>query len=215
MTINDLADLRRDYALAQLDEHSVAADPIEQFHQWMNEARHAELPEPNAMTLATVDANSQPQARVLLLKEANIKGFVFYTNYTSSKGQELNQNPRATMVFLWLELERQVRINGRVSKLSAAEADDYFASRPRGSQLGALASQQSQVVTNRAELDARYAALEREYHDRPIPRPDYWGGYRLQPDMLEFWQGRRSRLHDRLRYRLNSEGDWRLERLQP
>jgi pyridoxamine 5'-phosphate oxidase len=119
------------------------------------------------------------------------------------------------MVFLWLELERQVRINGRVGKLSAAEADEYFASRPRGSQLGALASQQSQVVANRAALDARYAALEREYHDRPIPRPDYWGGYRLQADMLEFWQGRQSRLHDRLRYRLNSEGSWRLERLQP
>lgn len=213
--MNNLADLRRDYALAQLDEDSIAVDPIEQFHRWMNEARHAELPEPNAMTLATVDANSQPQARVLLLKEANTKGFVFYTNTTSAKGQELDQNPRATIVFLWLELERQVRINGRVSKLSAAEADDYFASRPRGSQLGALASQQSQVVANRAALDARYAALEREYHDRPIPRPDYWGGYRLQTDMLEFWQGRQSRLHDRLRYRLNSEGSWRLERLQP
>ena len=212
---NDLANLRRDYALAQLDEYSVALDPIDQFNQWMNDARHAELPEPNAMTLATVDANSQPQARVLLLKEVSAKGFVFYTNYTSAKGQELDQNPRATMVFLWLELERQVRINGRVSKLSGAEADDYFASRPRSSQLGALASQQSQVVANRAELDERYAALEREYHNRPIPRPAYWGGYRLQPDLLEFWQGRRSRLHDRLRYRLNSEGGWRLERLQP
>lgn len=213
--MTELADLRREYALARLDEDSVDADPIPQFLRWIEEARHAELPEPNAMTLATVDADGQPQARVVLLKEATADGFVFYTNYASAKGQELAQNPRAALVFLWLELERQVRINGRVTKVATSESDAYFANRPRGSQLGALVSHQSRVVTDRAALDERYARLEREYHDHPIPRPEHWGGYRLQPESIEFWQGRRSRLHDRLRYRRNSEGQWRLERLEP
>lgn len=213
--MSELADLRREYALARLDEDSVDADPIHQFQRWMEEARHAELPEPNAMTLATVDADGQPQARVVLLKEATADGFVFYTNYASAKGQELDQSPRAALVFLWLELERQVRINGRTDRVGATESDAYFANRPRGSQLGALVSRQSRVVSDRATLDERYATLEREYHDRPIPRPDHWGGYRLKPESIEFWQGRRSRLHDRLRYRRDSEGHWRLERLEP
>lgn len=210
----NIADLRRDYALAELDETSVNPDPIEQFHAWFDDAIKAEVPEPNAMTLATVDGDGRPHARIVLLKDADADGFVFYTNYQSAKGAELAVNPHAALVFLWKELERQVRIEGVVSPVSSEESEAYFRARPRGSQIGALASNQSRVVTNRETLDRRFAELDARYRDRDIPRPAHWGGYRLSPEVLEFWQGRQSRLHDRLRYLRTDEG-WTLERLEP
>jgi pyridoxamine 5'-phosphate oxidase len=210
----NIADLRRDYALAELDETSVNPDPIEQFHAWFDDAIKAEVPEPNAMTLATVDSDGRPHARVVLLKEAGADGFVFYTNYQSAKGAELAVNPHAALVFLWKELERQVRIEGVVSPVSVEESEAYFRSRPRASQIGALASNQSRVVTDRDTLDQRFAELDALYRVQDIPRPSHWGGYRLSPELLEFWQGRQSRLHDRLRYLRTDEG-WTLERLEP
>jgi pyridoxamine 5'-phosphate oxidase len=210
----NIADLRRDYALAELDEDSVNPDPIAQFHAWFDEAVNAEVPEPNAMTLATVDGDGRPHARIVLLKEADSNGFVFYTNYQSTKGGELAVNPHASLVFLWKELERQVRIEGVVSPVSAEESEAYFRTRPRGSQIGALASNQSRVVADRRTLDQRFAEFDARYRDRDIPRPAHWGGYRLSPEVLEFWQGRRSRLHDRLRY-LRTDQGWVLERLEP
>lgn len=210
----NIADLRRDYALAELDETSVNLDPIEQFHAWFDEAVKAEVPEPNAMTLATVDGDARPHARVVLLKDADAGGFVFYTNYQSAKGGELAVNPHAALVFLWKELERQVRIEGVVSPVSTEESEAYFRSRPRPSQIGALASNQSRVVADRGTLDQRFAEFDARYRDQDIPRPSHWGGYRLSPELLEFWQGRQSRLHDRLRY-LRTDDGWRLERLEP
>ncbi|MDX1607156.1 MAG: pyridoxamine 5'-phosphate oxidase, partial [Candidatus Competibacterales bacterium] len=203
------------YALARLDEDAVASDPISQFERWFTEAQHAELPEPNAMTLATVDPEGRPQARVVLLKDFGPEGFVFYTNYQSAKGRELAARPHAALLFLWIELERQVRIDGPVTRVAEAESEAYFRIRPRASQLGALASQQSRVVADRATLDRRFAELEDEYANREIPRPAHWGGYSVRADTVEFWQGRRSRLHDRLRYRRAEDGGWRLERLEP
>ncbi len=210
----NIADLRRDYALARLDEDSISADPIAQFHAWFDEANRAEVPEPNAMTLATVDSDGRPHARIVLLKEADAYGFVFFTNYQSAKGAELAGNPHAALVFLWKELERQVRIEGLVSAVSAAESEAYFRTRPHGSQLGALASNQSRVVADRATLDQRFAELDARYRDRDIPRPAHWGGYRLGAERIEFWQGRQSRLHDRLLY-LRTDQGWLVQRLEP
>lgn len=210
-----IADLRREYMLQGLDEASVDPNPIRQFQQWFAEAVQAELPEPNAMTLATVAADNRPSARMVLLKDADEAGFVFYTNYESRKGRELAQNPWAALVFWWVELERQVRVEGFVGRVTAEESDAYFQSRPYGSRLGAWASQQSQVIAGRAVLERRLEELTAAYQDREVPRPPYWGGYRLKPTVIEFWKGRPNRLHDRLQYRLRDDGAWLIERLSP
>jgi pyridoxamine 5'-phosphate oxidase len=208
-----LADLRKNYSLGSLDVIDVDPDPIKQFNTWFAQALDAQLPEPNAMTVATVDAAGRPAARILLIKGVDERGFVFFTNYESRKGHELAANPRASLLFYWIELERQVRIEGRVEKTSAEESDAYFASRPLGSRIGAWASAQSEVIDSRAALEAREAEIIAKYGENP-PRPPHWGGYRLVPDMLEFWQGRPSRLHDRIRY-TRSDGGWQIDRLSP
>jgi len=208
-----IADLRNDYALRRLDETDVDADPFKQFHAWLAEAIEAQVPEPTAMTLATVDAPGRPSARIMLLKALDERGFVFYTNFESRKGAELASRPLAALTFFWKELERQVRIEGAVEKVSAAEADEYFASRPLGSRIGAWASTQSATIESRAWLEARVKAAEVQYGDRP-PRPPHWGGYRVIPAWLEFWQGRQSRLHDRIAYAKSDDG-WKITRLSP
>jgi pyridoxamine 5'-phosphate oxidase len=210
-----LAELRHEYALGALRKADVDPDPIRQFQRWLQEAIAAQLPEPNAMTLATADRTGRPYARVVLLKDCDASGFVFFTNYRSDKGRQLTENPRAALVFLWLELERQVRIEGAVGKIPPAESEAYFRIRPREGRLGALASRQSQVVASREILDQRYQQLDAQFPDDNIPMPSQWGGYRVKPDLLEFWQGRHGRMHDRLRYRLQPGGVWLLERLEP
>ncbi|MBK8752202.1 MAG: pyridoxamine 5'-phosphate oxidase [Candidatus Competibacteraceae bacterium] len=212
---NAIADLRQEYAMGALNEAEVHPDPLQQFQRWFGEAIAAQLPEPNAMTLATADRTGRPYARVVLLKECDADGFIFFTNYRSDKGRQLAENPHAALVFLWLELQRQIRIEGTVSPIASAESEAYFRSRPRESRLGALASRQSQIVANRQILDQRFQQLEAQYPDDNIPMPHHWGGYRVQPEMLEFWQGRHGRMHDRLRYRRLAEGHWLLERLEP
>jgi pyridoxamine 5'-phosphate oxidase len=209
-----LADLRQNYTLEQLNETEVDPDPIKQFQRWFDQAIAAELPEPNAMTLATATSDGIPSARIVLLKGLDARGFAFYTNYESRKGQELAENPQAALVFLWTLLERQVRVEGRVEKVAAAETDAYFLSRPLASRLGAWTSSQSRVISSREVLEQRFAELKATYADETVPRPPHWGGYRVIPHQIEFWQGRTSRLHDRLRYRLE-QGNWLLERLAP
>ena len=213
MTIPSIADLRKDYTQAGLEQGDPS--PFQQFELWFNQALAADLLEPNAMTLATVTDAGKPDARIVLLKGFDTRGFVFYTNYRSQKGQELAANPHAALVFLWGDLERQVRVVGRVEKATDLEADTYFQSRPVGSRLGAWASTQSEVIASREVLEARMQALEAEYQGREIPRPDHWGGFRVIPTEMEFWQGRPSRLHDRLRYRLQKDGGWVIDRLAP
>jgi pyridoxamine 5'-phosphate oxidase len=209
----DLAELRNDYALKSLDERDVDADPMKQFGVWMVEAIHAQAPEPTAMTLATASAKGRPAARIVLLKGVDPRGFVFYTNYASRKGRELAANPQAALTFLWKELERQVRIEGSVEKVSAAESNAYYATRPLGSRIGAWASPQSEAIENRAWLEKRWEELGRQHGENP-PLPPHWGGYRVIPDYLEFWQGRRSRLHDRIAY-TRSGNAWKIARLAP
>ena len=209
----NIADIRKDYALRRLDESDVDADPFKQFHAWLREALAAEVPEPTAMTLATADDEGSPSARIMLLKALDERGFVFYTNYESRKGRELAALPRAALTFFWKELERQVRIEGSVEKVSAAESDEYFASRPLGSRIGAWASTQSATIASRPWLEARVKAAEAQYGGSP-PRPPHWGGFRVLPDWLEFWQGRQSRLHDRIAYTRESTG-WVVSRLSP
>ncbi|MGV3626307.1 MAG: pyridoxamine 5'-phosphate oxidase [Betaproteobacteria bacterium] len=205
--------MRNEYMRASLDEADAAADPLTQFQRWFDEAVRAELPTPNAMTLATVAADGAPGARIVLLKGADQRGFVFYTNYQSRKGRELAANPCAVLVFHWIELEREVRIEGAVDKTSAAESDDYFSSRPLGSRHAAIASPQSAVVANRAALETRFAEVAKSQGDAPV-RPTHWGGYVLRPAKVEFWQGRTNRLHDRLLY--SREGErWSISRLAP
>ena len=212
--MSTLSELRAEYTQSELTKATVDPDPLRQFERWLNQAMAAQLPEPNAMTLATVTAGGSPAARVVLLKDID-DGFVFFTNYTSDKGQQLAENPCAALVFLWLALERQVRVEGVVDKIAIADSQAYFRTRPRGSRLGAMASHQSRVVENRQVLEERFEKLERRFPGDDIPMPGQWGGYRLDPVMLEFWQGRRSRLHDRLRYRRQTDGDWLIERLEP
>jgi pyridoxamine 5'-phosphate oxidase len=212
-----LSDLRQEYARAELTRAHVADDPLDQFRAWFDEALDAEVEEPNAMTLATAGADGTPSARIVLLKGLDARGFQFYSNYESRKGTELSENPHAALVFWWAPLERQVRVEGRVDRLPDDESTEYFHSRPRGSQLGAWASPQSQVVTDRTELEEHLAAAKAEYSDEDeIPRPPHWGGYAVRPTQIEFWQGRPNRLHDRLRYRRpNTDADWTLDRLAP
>lgn len=214
MNKEKLQKLREDYSKHSLDESDVAKDPVKQFEKWMEEAINSEVPEPNAMTLATVDFKTKPHARVVLLKGIEEGNFIFYTNYDSAKGEELGQNPNAALCFLWLELERQVRIEGRVEKISEEESEAYFKKRPYKSQLGALASNQSVEVPNRAFLEDRFSELEQKHDEGEVPKPISWGGYRVIPETLEFWQGRRSRLHDRIKY-VFENGNWIIKRLSP
>jgi pyridoxamine 5'-phosphate oxidase len=209
----NIADLRKNYEKAELSEDASAADPLQQFERWLNEAIHSEVPEPNAMTVATVASNMRPSTRVVLIKGYDARGIVWYTNYDSRKGQELAGNPFAALQFHWVELERVVRIEGRMEKISEADSDAYFHSRPLDSRIGAWASPQSQVIDGRTVLVTNAAKYAAKFMLNP-PRPPHWGGYRLVPDEWQFWQGRKSRLHDRLRYRFN-EGDWIRERLAP
>jgi pyridoxamine 5'-phosphate oxidase len=213
LTGMDIASLRKSYEKDELDESASAADPLLQFQRWFDQALAAQLPEPNAMTLATVGANGRPSTRIVLIKGFDARGFVWYTNYESRKGIELAQHPFAALQFHWVELERVVRIEGRVDKAGADESDAYYATRPLDSRLGAWASPQSRVIASRAVLVAA-AARAAAVHALNPPRPPHWGGYRLVPDTFEFWQGRKSRLHDRLRYRLEGSA-WVRERLAP
>jgi pyridoxamine 5'-phosphate oxidase len=208
-----IADLRKSYERAELSEDASHPDPLGQFEQWLNEAIAGELPEPNAMTLATVSSDLRPSTRVVLIKGYDARGIVWYTNYDSRKGRELAGNPQAALQFHWVELERVVRIEGRVEKVSAQDSDTYFNSRPLDSRIGAWASPQSEVISGRSVLVANAAKFGAQFLLQP-PRPPHWGGYRLVPDRWEFWQGRKSRLHDRLRYTLQ-EGHWLRERLAP
>jgi pyridoxamine 5'-phosphate oxidase len=210
----DVASLRKEYTRAGLVESDVVPDPIEQFRRWFDETTAAGLHEPNAMTLATATPDGRPSARVVLLKGFDGRGFVFYTNYGGRKGRELDENPRAALLFYWGELERQVRIEGTASRVPEEESDAYYASRPRGSRLGAWASEQSRVVEGREVLEGRIRGLEAEYEGREVPRPPFWGGYRVVPEIVEFWQGRENRLHDRIVYRWEGAG-WEIGRLQP
>jgi pyridoxamine 5'-phosphate oxidase len=212
-----LAALRRSYALAGLDVVDVDPDPFAQFDRWLTDSVAAQLTEPNAMVLATADASGRPRARTVLLKGVSPAGFTFFTNTLSTKGQHLDENPQASLCFPWIALERQVVVVGDVERLPRTDSAEYFRVRPRGSQLGALASRQSQVITSRDELIERYAALADQYPgDSDVPVPDDWGGYRVTPTVIEFWQGRANRLHDRVRYRRSDpEGTWVIERLSP
>src|SRR5471030_795544 len=215
MNKEELQNLRQDYTAASLSETTINANPIKQFDTWFNEAIEAKLPEPNAMTLATATHDGRPSARIVLLKGFDADGFMFYTNYLSRKGKEITKNPLGAITFFWGELERQVRIEGTIEKLSKEESDKYFQSRPKGSQLGALASPQSQEIPNREILESRMTQLETEYADKDVPKPSFWGGYILKPRMIEFWQGRSSRLHDRILYKKIDNKNWKKVRLAP
>jgi len=212
--MTSIADIRREYASRALGEGEADADPMRQFGVWFEEAASAQLLDVNAMTLATTTANGDPAARIVLLKGFDDDGFVFFTNYDSAKGRELAAHPRACLLFFWVELERQVRITGPVTKVSAAESDEYFHSRPFESQVGAWASAQSTPVADRGVLEARYAQLAAQYAGQTVPLPSFWGGYRVAPEQVEFWQGRPSRLHDRLLYTRGTSG-WSRSRLAP
>lgn len=210
-----LADIRKEYTLQNLDPSIVAADPLAQFTQWFAEALQGSVLEPNAMHLSTVSANGRPSGRIVLLKGIDEQGFLFFTNYNSRKGLELAQKPYASLTFFWPELERQIRIEGIVEKVSKEESDTYFHSRPQNSQIGAWVSPQSQVISNRNVLEEKNRELNDLYKDQLVPRPTHWGGYRVIPDSIEFWQGRPSRLHDRVMYEKVENASWKIERLAP
>lgn len=209
-----LADIRKDYSLKSLEINEVSIDPLRQFKRWLDEAIDAESLEVNAMCLSTIGLDGFPKGRIVLLKELD-HGFVFFTNYESDKGQELESNPNASLTFFWAEIERQVRIVGKVSKISQKESDDYFFSRPYGSQIGAWASPQSKEIANREVIEAKQSEIEDKYSKTPMARPEHWGGYRLLPHRIEFWQGRPSRLHDRISYTKEHSGEWKIVRLAP
>jgi pyridoxamine 5'-phosphate oxidase len=210
-----IADIRKDYQLQSLLETDVANNPFEQFNRWWDDAIKSELDEVNAMTLATASATGMPSARIVLLKSASADGFVFFTNYNSHKGKELEENPFACLVFFWKELERQIRITGTIEKVSGAESDEYFHSRPVGSRIGAWASPQSSVIPSRKTIETNIVKYEQEFADAEIIRPPHWGGYIVKPTVIEFWQGRPSRLHDRIQYSKLLDGMWNIERLAP
>jgi pyridoxamine 5'-phosphate oxidase len=211
----NIADIRTEYKLQTLNEADVESNPILQFGKWWDEAMKSEIDEVNAMTLATASPDGKPSARIVLLKGFDEKGFVFFTNYESNKGLELKNNPQSSIVFFWKELQRQVRIDGITTKVSDEESDTYFASRPEGSRIGAWASPQSKVVPAREELENKYAAYDKQFAEKNIPRPPFWGGYRIKPLAIEFWQGRPNRLHDRILYTLEKDNSWKIERLAP
>jgi pyridoxamine 5'-phosphate oxidase len=210
-----IADIRREYTRARLDETDVSHDPIVEFARWFAEAQEAQVADINAMTLATASSRGAPSARIVLLKGFDERGFVFFTDYRSRKGTELEANPQAALVFFWGELERQVRITGTVGRTTPAESQAYFESRPLGSRMGAWVSEQSLVIPSRDLLESRLREIEQRYPDGKVPLPPYWGGFRLQPDEIEFWQGRQSRLHDRIRYLRRVGAEWRIQRLSP
>jgi pyridoxamine 5'-phosphate oxidase len=212
---NAIADIRKEYASETLLENDVEAHPIQQFQKWWDQAIKADILEPNAMTLATASADGLPSARIVLLKGFHERGFVFYTNYRSFKAMQLEENPKASLLFHWKELERQVRIMGVIEKIPANESDEYFNSRPVGSRVGAWASPQSQVIENRQWLEKEFEKRIKEFENNTIPRPPHWGGYLVKPVIIEFWQGRYSRLHDRIQYSLEEDGNWKIERLAP
>lgn len=213
-TGDTVAGLRKDYGQATLSENEVDEDPVKQFNAWFEQALKAEVNEPNAMSVATVDERGRPTSRIVLIKQYDARGFTWYTNYDSQKGRQLQGNPHAAILFFWPELERQIRIEGRVERTSAEESDKYFHSRPLKSRLAAIASAQSMPIENRAALESNYDAVAKQYGEEP-PRPENWGGFRLVPERLEFWQGRRSRFHDRIVYTLQPDGSWARQRLQP
>ncbi|MFK7807613.1 MAG: pyridoxamine 5'-phosphate oxidase [Saprospiraceae bacterium] len=213
---NYIADLREDYRLKSLGISEVASDPMTQFKEWFDEALNSDLKEPNVMTLATSTPDGMPSARIVLLKGYSENGFIFYTNYDSHKGKALAANPKAALVFCWLELERQIRIEGTVRKISEEDSTNYFQSRPKGSQIGAWASPQSQTIEDRSVLENNAEELKKKYaSEEVLPKPPHWGGYSVEPTMIEFWQGRSSRLHDRIRYIKNENGEWGTARLAP
>lgn len=214
MKTKDLEKLREEYSQNTLDEKDVDSNPINQFQNWLSESLSSKIPEPNAMTLSTVDSSHKPHSRIVLLKGIDEGNFIFYSNYNSDKGREMDGNPNVSLCFLWKELERQIRIEGTVTKLSREESEEYFHNRPLKSQIGAIASDQSSELENRAVLEDKFQQLSELYSTGHVPMPDYWGGYIVEPTSIEFWQGRRSRLHDRIKYEKN-KNSWIIKRLSP